>query len=102
MPAGSRQTPATTETKFIPVIARCYGIILRMMKLPDRRTALYANNGEHEVVLDAATRRVIAGNAPSRLVDLIIEWARPHQAELIHALEVLKTDHSPSGIVPLV
>ena len=99
---GSVRLIAPTETKVMPVISKFYGIIVRMMKLPDRRTAIYASYREHQVVVDAARLRVISGNAPSRVVDLFIEWARQHHAELVEALEVMNADRSPAAIGPLV
>ncbi|MBX3733780.1 MAG: DUF4160 domain-containing protein [Verrucomicrobiae bacterium] len=85
----------------MPVISRFYGIIVRLMRLPDRRTAIYANYGEHELVLDAATLSIIAGNAPARVVDLVMEWARQHQGELKTALEQAARRGSPVAIAPL-
>jgi hypothetical protein len=92
---------ATTETKVMPVISKFYGIIVRMMRLPGRRTAIYANYGDHEVVLDAATLRIISGNAPARVVDMVIEWARAHHGELKNALEHFAQRGSPVAIAPL-
>ena len=50
----------------MPVISKFYGIIVRLMRLPNRRPAIYANYGEHEVVMDASTLQIISGNAPER------------------------------------
>lgn len=91
---------AATETEVMPVISKFYGIIVRLMRLPDRRTAIYANYGEHEVVMDATTLKVISGNAPARVVDMVCEWARQHHEELIAALDRLTPGASVS-IAPL-
>ena len=91
---------AATETEVMPVISKFYGIIVRLMKLPNRRTAIYANYGEHEVVMDASTLKVISGNAPARVVDMVCEWARQHREELIAAVDRLTPGASVS-IAPL-
>ena len=92
---------ATTETKVMPVISKFYGIIVRLMRLPNRRPAIYANYGEHEVVMDASTLQIISGNAPARVVDLVCEWARRHHGELVAALERVSTNSAPVSIAPL-
>ena len=91
----------TTETKVMPVISKFYGIIVRLMRLPNRRAAIYANYGEHEVVMDASTLQIISGNAPARVVDLVCEWARQHHGELVAALERVSTNSAPVSIAPL-
>ena len=85
----------------MPVISKFYGIIVRLMRLPDRRAAIYANYGEHEVVMDASTLKVISGNAPARVVDMVCEWARQHQGELMAALDRATRLGSPVSIAPL-
>lgn len=85
----------------MPVISKFYGIIVRMMKLPGRRLAIYANYGEQEVVLDVATLTVIAGTAPARVVEMVVEWARQHHAELMHAFEQGFASSTPMSIAPL-
>ena len=85
----------------MPVISKFYGIIVRMMKLPGRRLAIYANYGEQEVVLDLATLTVIAGTAPTRVVEMVVEWARQHHAELMHAMEQGVATSAPMSIAPL-
>jgi len=85
----------------MPVISKFYGIIVRLMRLPDRRAAIYANYGEHEVVMDASTLKVISGNAPARVVDMVCEWARQHHGELMAALDRATRLGTPVSIAPL-
>ena len=86
----------------MPVISKFYGIIVRLMRLPGRRAAIYANYGEHEVVMDAATLKVISGNAPARVVDMVCEWARQHHGELMAALDRATRLGSSVTIAPLL
>lgn len=85
----------------MPVISKFYGIIVRLMRLPDRRAAIYANYGEHEVVMDASTLKIISGMAPARVVDLVCEWARQHHGELLAAIDRGNRFGSPVTIAPL-
>jgi hypothetical protein len=85
----------------MPVISKFYGIIVRLMKFPNRRVAIYANYGNHEVVMDAATLKIISGSAPARVVDMVCEWARQHHGELMNALERAVTGGRPVSIAPL-
>ncbi len=84
----------------MPVISKFYGIIVRLMKLSNQRTAIYANYGEHEVVMDAATLRIISNSAPARVVDMVCEWARQHHSELKNSFETGSTVR-PITIAPL-
>lgn len=72
-----------------------------MMKLPGRRLAIYANYGEQEVVLDVATLKVIAGSAPARVVEMVVEWACQHHAELMDAFNQGAAWNTPTTIAPL-
>lgn len=86
----------------MPIVSKFYGIVVRLLRLPGRGLAVYANYGDQEVVLDAATLRVIAGAAPARVVDLVLEWADLHRAELHTALSDCQAGHVPAHIAPLV
>jgi hypothetical protein len=92
---------AATETKVMPVISKFYGIIVRLMRLPGRPAAIYANYGEHEVIMDASTLKVISGSAPRRVVEMVCEWARQHQDELRAAIDRVTRLGAPVTIAPL-
>jgi len=85
----------------MPVISRFYGIIVRLMHLPGRRAAIYANYGEHELVMDASTLTIISGSAPRRVVDMVCEWARQHHGELFEALAQVTATGRTVSIAPL-
>lgn len=89
------------KIEIMPVISKFYGIIVRLLQLPGRRLAIYANYGEQEIVMDAATLRVISGNAPERVVDMVIEWAQQHHTELMQATEMGNMSRKPINIAPL-
>jgi hypothetical protein len=98
--AGSARTATQLKPNVMPVISKFYGIIVRLMKLSNKRTAIYANYGEHEVVLDAATLQIISGTAPARVVDMVCEWARQHHTELKNSFHAAITGR-PMTIAPL-
>ena len=85
----------------MPIISKFYGIIVRLMKYPQRGVVMYANYDDYEVIVDPATLRILSGVAPSRVVDLITEWSRAHQDELKAALESVKYSRTPAPIAPL-
>ena len=66
-----------------------------------KRAALYANYGEQELVMDADTLQIISSSAPARVVGMLNEWAQQHHAELLAALEQLKSGRAPANIAPL-
>jgi len=66
----------------MPAISKFRGIIVRLMNLPHRGLAIFANQGEQELVVDAGTLRIIAGSAPANVMERVLEWAQAHEAEL--------------------
>jgi hypothetical protein len=90
------------ETTTMPAISKFRGIIVRLMQLPYRGLAIYANLGEEEVVVDAETLRVISGPAPALFVELILEWAQLHSTDLKSALAAVQARRAPCAPVPLV
>ena len=81
----------------MPAIAKFHGIMVRLMKLPYRGLAIYANRGEDEVVMDAGSLRVISGSAPARVVELVLQWAQAHDTHLRKAQEAVEAHHAPCG-----
>jgi len=72
------------------------------MQLPYRGLAIYANHGEQEIVMDAGTLRLISGSASTRFVELVLEWAQIHQADLKRALSTAQTRRAPCTAAPFV
>ncbi len=66
----------------MPIIARFYGIIIKMFfneHLPPHFHALY---GEYNAIFNIQTLTMIEGDMPFRARKLIVEWAEMHQREL--------------------
>ena len=66
----------------MPVIARFYGIIIRMYFREHGVAHFHALYGEHVAVFAIQTLEKIEGNLPPRAERLVREWSAQHQAEL--------------------
>jgi len=69
----------------MPVITRFYGMVIKMYLLgkehnPPHFHAIY---GEHNGVIDIQTLQMIEGDLPNKGLNMVQEWARLHQAELL-------------------
>lgn len=66
----------------MPIVARFYGIIIKMYfndHLPPHFHALY---GEYNGIFDINSLDMLVGDLPTRARKMIVEWAQIHQAEL--------------------
>ena len=66
----------------MPVIARFYGIIIRMYFREHGVPHFHALYGEHVGVFAIQTLEKIEGSLPQRADRLVREWATQHQSEL--------------------
>lgn len=85
----------------MPVISKFYGIVIGMFvvrTLPARFHAIY---GESELVVAINPLRIVGGEAPQRVCDLVMEWAAQHQRELLEAWNRLRLAQAPPRIAPL-
>ena len=67
----------------MPVIARFYGIVIKMYfndHLPPHLHAIY---GEYNGVFDLNTMEMIEGDLPGRALKLVKEWEKEYKDELI-------------------
>lgn len=67
----------------MPVIARFYGIVIKMFfndHLPPHFHAVY---GEYNAVFDINTLELYEGDLPSRARKLTVEWATQYKSELL-------------------
>jgi len=71
----------------MPVIARFYGILVKMYfndHLPPHLHAIY---GEYNGVFDLQTRDMIEGDLPARAIRLVKEWQNEYNDELLNMWE---------------
>ena len=85
----------------MPVISKFYGIVVRMLFAPVLGAHFHAIYGENELVISIRPLGVIQGEAPDRIRDLVLEWARRHQAELQSAWRQCANGLRPLPIAPL-
>lgn len=66
----------------MPVIARFYGILIKMYFREHGRPHFHAIYAEYNGVYDLETLEMIEGDLPGRARRLIEEWAAKYQTEL--------------------
>lgn len=74
----------------MPIIARFYGIIIKMYFKEHGVPHFHAIYGEFNGVFEIQTLEMIEGDLPNRAIRLIQEWAQIYQKDL---LEMWKTQN---------
>jgi hypothetical protein len=72
----------------MPIIARFYGILIKMYFKEHGVPHFHAIYGEFNGVFDARTLEMIEGDLPKRAERMVKEWAKKYNKEL---LEMWKT-----------
>jgi hypothetical protein len=67
----------------MPVIARFYGILIKMYFREHGVAHFHAIYGEYNGVFNIETLEMIEGDLPRRAQKLIREWARTYQSDLL-------------------
>lgn len=93
-------TPSEIDTT-MPVLAKFYGIVIRMFRVRGMPARFHAIYHDAELVVEIAPLRVVQGNVPARIAQLVLAWARTHQAELLAAWGALLHSRKPATIGPL-
>ena len=86
----------------MPVLSKFYGIVVRMLFVREFTAHFYAFYGSWELMVGVAPIRIIQGEAPERVCNLVLEWATTHQYELLGAWNRLAQSRPPEPIQPLV
>lgn len=66
----------------MPVIARFYGILIKLYLRDHPPTHFHAIYGEFNALFNIDTLEIIEGDLPNRARKLVLEWAKLHQDEL--------------------
>ncbi len=85
----------------MPVISRFYGIVIRILNARDLTAHFHAIYGNTELVVSIWPLRVIQGDAPRRVQEMVLEWAAQHQQELLSAWNRCRFGQPPICIAPL-
>lgn len=67
----------------MPTISSFYGILIAMYWREHAPPHFHAEYGEHEALIDIRELRVLQGRLPRRALELVLDWAELHQAELL-------------------
>jgi hypothetical protein len=67
----------------MPVVARFYGILIKMYFREHGVAHFHAIYGEYNGVFNIETLEMIEGDLPRRAQKLIREWARSYQSDLL-------------------
>ena len=57
--------------------------------------------GDHEAIVNIRTLEVDEGKLQRRAMNLVLDWAELHQAELLEDWELCEAKHQPKPIAPL-
>lgn len=85
----------------MPVLSKFYGIVIRMLCVRSLGARFHAIYGQSEMIVQISPLRIVDGDAPPRVQQLVLEWARQHQRELLEAWHRLSLAETPRPIAPL-
>jgi hypothetical protein len=85
----------------MPVLSKFYGIVIRMLCVPQLGARFHAIYGQSELVVQISPLRIVAGDAPLRVRKMVLAWAQQHQKELLDAWSRLRLAERPAPIAPL-
>ena len=85
----------------MPTISMFFGILIRMFFNEHSPPHFHAEYAEHKAVIDIRTFEVIEGKLPRRALELVLDWAELHQAELMEDWELCRSHVEPRPIEPL-
>lgn len=86
----------------MPVLARFYGVVIRMLfdrALPARFHAFFDG---HEAVIEIFPLRIVGGSLPPSVTSRVLEWARARRAELLADWQRCRLAQRPMPIAPPV
>jgi hypothetical protein len=82
----------------MPVIAKFYGIVIRLLCIRPIGARLHAFYGDSELVITLPTLRIIQDDAPPGVRALVLAWARRHHHELLADTQLLLRGERPLAI----
>jgi hypothetical protein len=85
----------------MPVLSKFYGIVIRMLVIRPFVAHFHAIYDNTELVVAVNPVRIIQGDAPRRVRDMVLEWAMQHQQELLEAWNRMSAAQEPKPIAPL-
>jgi hypothetical protein len=72
-----------------------------MMRVRDFGARFHAIYDNSELIVNLWPLKIVAGEAPARVKDMVLEWAAQHQQELLMAWNKMQSGEQPFAIEPL-
>lgn len=85
----------------MPTISIFYGIVISMFFNDHAPPHFHAKYAEFKGIIDIKKLKMISGNLPRRALELILDWAELHQAELLDDWMLCQEKAFPKKIEPL-
>ena len=85
----------------MPVLAKFYGIVIRMLSVQSVAARFHAIYDRFELVVQIEPLHILYGDAPVRVQGMVLEWAEQHQQELLAAWNRCRLAQRPQSIAPL-
>ena len=85
----------------MPTICMFYGILIQMYWDEHVLPHFHAIYGEYQASIDVRTLTLMEGMLPRRAIQLVLDWAELHQAELLEDWDLCQDKQMPRPIEPL-
>jgi hypothetical protein len=85
----------------MPVISKFYGIVIRMLMSRSLDARFHAIYGDHEIIVEIWPLRIVGGNAPERVRNMVLEWAAQNQLALMQNWNRAADGMVPQPVKPL-
>jgi hypothetical protein len=85
----------------MPTISAFFGMLIQMFWNDHAPPHFHCVYGEYEAVIGIRDLQVIEGELPRRALNLVLDWAELHKAELLEDWELCRAKQQPKPIAPL-
>ncbi|MEI9903110.1 MAG: DUF4160 domain-containing protein [Asticcacaulis sp.] len=85
----------------MPTISAFYGILIQMFFRDHAPPHFHVKYAEHKAIIDIQTLALMEGYLPRRALNLVLDWAELHQAELLADWDLCQNMQQPQAIAPL-
>ena len=85
----------------MPVISAFFGLIIRIYNSDHNPPHFHAQYGEHEVIIEIKSGRVLNGKIPVRLQYFLELWRKKYTAEILEAWDCAQQFKLPKKVKPL-
>ena len=85
----------------MPTISIFFGIMIEMFWNEHAPPHFHAKYGEHQATINIKKLEMMEGFLPRRAKNLVLEWAKLHQSELLSNWDLCRNNQHPNKIEPL-